>query len=143
MTTGNRAPKRPRAKSAKRKATPPRAGVESEDAVTSEGAADGAGLERLHKFLASTGAGSRRECETFISQGRVTVNGAPFTGNGLLKFGLVNVAGENLWTNDGTEIGNNAEPATAVTLDVTDGLYAVLLGNATLLNMTVIQPSVF
>ena len=33
-------------------------------------------LERLHKFLASTGAGSRRECETFIAQGRVTVNGA-------------------------------------------------------------------
>ncbi len=30
---------------------------------------------RLHKFLASTGAGSRRECETFIEQGRVAVNG--------------------------------------------------------------------
>ncbi len=36
--------------------------------------AEGAG-ERLHKFLASTGAGSRRECETFIAQGRVSVNG--------------------------------------------------------------------
>jgi pseudouridine synthase len=35
--------------------------------------------ERLHKFLASTGAGSRRECETFIAQGRVTVNGKPIT----------------------------------------------------------------
>ena len=32
------------------------------------------GRERLHKFLASTGAGSRRECETFIAQGRVSVN---------------------------------------------------------------------
>jgi pseudouridine synthase len=31
--------------------------------------------ERLHKFLASTGAGSRRECETFVEQGRVSVNG--------------------------------------------------------------------
>ena len=34
-----------------------------------------AATERLHKFLASTGAGSRRECETFIAQGRVSVNG--------------------------------------------------------------------
>jgi len=35
--------------------------------------------ERLHKFLASTGAGSRRECETFIEQARVTVNGKVVT----------------------------------------------------------------
>jgi pseudouridine synthase len=30
---------------------------------------------RLHKFLAHGGAGSRREAETFIEQGRVSVNG--------------------------------------------------------------------
>jgi 23S rRNA pseudouridine2605 synthase len=35
--------------------------------------------ERLHKFLASTGAGSRRECETFVEQGRVSVNGKVVT----------------------------------------------------------------
>lgn len=34
---------------------------------------------RLHKFLASTGAGSRRECETFIEQGRVSVDGKVVT----------------------------------------------------------------
>ncbi len=39
--------------------------------------------DRLHKFLASTGAGSRRECETFIQQGRVTVNGKVVTKMGL------------------------------------------------------------
>jgi 23S rRNA pseudouridine2605 synthase len=39
------------------------------------GPAASAPTERLHKYLASTGAGSRRECETFIEQGRVTVNG--------------------------------------------------------------------
>jgi 23S rRNA pseudouridine2605 synthase len=39
----------------------------------------GLGPERLHKFLASTGAGSRRECETFIEQGRVSVNGKVVT----------------------------------------------------------------
>jgi len=41
------------------------------------------GGERLHKFLASTGAGSRRECETFIAQGRVSVNGRTVTKMGV------------------------------------------------------------
>lgn len=41
--------------------------------------AGGLAPERLHKFLASTGAGSRRECETFIEQGRVSVNGKVVT----------------------------------------------------------------
>ena len=39
--------------------------------------------ERLHKFLASTGAGSRRECETFIQQRRVSVNGKLVTKMGM------------------------------------------------------------
>lgn len=36
---------------------------------------EGAAAERLHKFLASTGAGSRRDCEKLIEDGRVYVNG--------------------------------------------------------------------
>jgi pseudouridine synthase len=39
-----------------------------------EPAADGASV-RLHKFLAQCGIGSRRQCEEFIRQGRVSVNG--------------------------------------------------------------------
>ena len=31
-------------------------------------------LERLQKFLAQAGIGSRRGCENFIKEGRVTVN---------------------------------------------------------------------
>ena len=40
-------------------------------------------LDRLHKFLASTGAGSRRECEKFIEQERVSVNGKVVTKMGV------------------------------------------------------------
>ena len=32
-------------------------------------------LERLHKLMAAAGAGSRRQCEGFIAEGRVSVNG--------------------------------------------------------------------
>ncbi len=39
--------------------------------------------DRLHKFLASTGAGSRRECEKFIEQERVSVNGKVVTKMGV------------------------------------------------------------
>ena len=39
--------------------------------------------DRLHKYLAATGAGSRRECETFIEQGRVSVNGKVVTKMGV------------------------------------------------------------
>jgi len=35
--------------------------------------------ERLHKYLASCGAGSRRACEALILAGRVTVDGRPVT----------------------------------------------------------------
>jgi 23S rRNA pseudouridine2605 synthase len=36
-------------------------------------------LERLHKFLARAGIGSRRKCEEFIAQGRVWVDGRVVT----------------------------------------------------------------
>ena len=55
--------------------------------------------ERLHKFLASTGAGSRRECETFIKQGRVTVNGKQVT-----KMGVKVVPGKDKVTFDGETV---------------------------------------
>ncbi len=36
-------------------------------------------LVRLQKFLAEAGVGSRRQCEQFIEQGKVSVNGRPVT----------------------------------------------------------------
>ncbi len=54
---------------------------------------------RLHKFLASTGAGSRRECETFIEQGRVSVNGKV-----VAKQGVKVEPGKDLVTLDGERV---------------------------------------
>ncbi len=40
--------------------------------------------QRLHKFLASCGVGSRRKCEEYIRQGKVSVNGAVFRHMGVV-----------------------------------------------------------
>jgi microcystin-dependent protein len=65
-------------------------------------------------------------------QGLIAVNGVGFEGNGLFKFALVNAVG---FSTTGSEPGN------AVTLVVTKGLYAVLLGDASLTHMSAIPAS--
>jgi alpha-tubulin suppressor-like RCC1 family protein len=76
-------------------------------------------------------------------QGRVAVQGINFHGSGQFKFALVNsTATTSYWSNDGSSIAGS-QPATAVTLNVTKGLYAVLLGDATLPNMTTVPATVF
>jgi len=57
--------------------------------------------DRLHKYLASTGAGSRRECETFIQQGRVSVNGKVVT-----KMGVRVTPGEDVVRFDGERVAS-------------------------------------
>ncbi len=75
-------------------------------------------------------------------QGRITVGGTNYDATGLFKFALVNTAGTvNYWANDGTGSG---QPATGVSLAVSKGLYAVLLGDTTVSGMTTaIGASVF
>jgi hypothetical protein len=74
-------------------------------------------------------------------QGRVAVGGVNFNGAGQFKFALVDAEGiTTYWSNDGTA---GSEPAAAVTLTVTGGLYSVLLGDTTLPNMAAIPESVF
>ncbi len=77
-------------------------------------------------------------------QGRAIVNGSPFEGTGQFKFALVNGAGTvTYWSNNGSSTTGN-EPSAGVSLPVTKGLYAVLLGDTSLPNMTAsIPPSVF
>ncbi|WP_395736574.1 kelch repeat-containing protein [Prosthecobacter sp.] len=76
-------------------------------------------------------------------QGRVAVGSVNFNGSGQFKFALVNSGGgTTFWSNDGTSTAG-AQPAAAVTLAVTKGLYSVLLGDTTLANMTTVPASVF
>lgn len=76
-------------------------------------------------------------------QGRIAVNGASFEGTGLFKFALVNSSGSTTyWSNDGTSTAGS-QPAAAVSLAVVKGLYAVLLGDASLANMTILPASAF
>lgn len=74
-------------------------------------------------------------------QGRIVDNGTNFTGTGLFEFAFVNSGGStNYWSNDGTPVG---QPANAVSLTVTKGMYSILLGSTAVSNMTMaISPSV-
>lgn len=76
-------------------------------------------------------------------QGRVAVNGVSFDGTGQFKFALTDAsASTTYWSNDGTSTAGG-EPAAAVSLAVSRGLYAVLLGDTTLANMTAVPATVF
>lgn len=78
-------------------------------------------------------------------QGRVAV-GSPavnFNGAGQFKFALVNTNGATTyWSNDGTSTAGS-QPAAAVALTVTNGLYSILLGDTALTNMTAVPTSIF
>ena len=77
-------------------------------------------------------------------QGRVVVGTTNFNGTaGLFRFALVNAAGTTTyWSNDGTSTGGS-QPTKAVSLPVSNGLYALALGDTSLTNMTIIPASVF
>ncbi len=90
-------------------------------------------------------AGSlRAQVPNLLSQqGRVAVNGVAFAGTGQFKFALVNADGTvTYWSNDGSSSAGS-QPAAAVPLSVTNGLYSVLLGDAPLPGMTAVPTTVF
>ena len=75
--------------------------------------------------------------------GQVAVNGEAFDGNGLFKFALVNVDGNvTYWSNDGTSVAGS-QPDSNVSVQVSGGLYAVLLGNTAQQGMGAIDPALF
>lgn len=75
-------------------------------------------------------------------QGRVSSGGQAFSGSGQFKFALVGNAGSPVfWRNDG---GSGAgEPAVAVNVPVTNGLFAVVLGDTGLPGMAALPIGVF
>ncbi|MEQ1854098.1 MAG: galactose oxidase, partial [Chthoniobacteraceae bacterium] len=76
-------------------------------------------------------------------QGRVVMGATNFSGTGQFKFALVDGAGSTTyWSNDGTGVGGG-QPSAGVTLTLSSGVYSVLLGDATLPNMTAIPNTVF
>jgi len=77
-------------------------------------------------------------------QGKITVNGTNYTGVGLFKFALIDAAGDTTyWSNDGSSVAG-VEPAAAISLSVTRGVFSVNLGDLTVANMTqAIAPGVF
>lgn len=79
-------------------------------------------------------------------QGRVTSGTTNFHGTGQFKFALVgtNQAGGllTLWSHDGTGV-NGGEPSTSLGLEVNQGLFTVLLGDATLAGMRLLPATIF
>ncbi|HKQ39547.1 MAG TPA: hypothetical protein VJ063_15830 [Verrucomicrobiae bacterium] len=75
-------------------------------------------------------------------QGRVSSAGQPFSGTGQFKFALVGNGGSPVfWRNDG---GSGAgEPAVAVNVPVTNGLFTVVLGDGAIPGMAALPSGVF
>src|SRR5262245_11337669 len=74
-------------------------------------------------------------------QGRVMTNNVNFDGIGRFKFALVNAAGTvSFWSNDGTSV-SGSQPTAQVSLQVTKGLYSVLLGDTTIAGMPLAIPA--
>lgn len=83
----------------------------------------------------------------FTYQGRVFDNGTNFTGIGEFEFALVNTNEQTgsyttWWSNDGSSTGGS-EPASAVSVGVTNGIFTVALGDTTAPNMTALSTSIF
>lgn len=81
-------------------------------------------------------------------QGRLQDDGAPYEGNGIFRFALIDDATPDpmiLWSNDGTNIGETADnvPVDGVEIPVSGGLFNAALGNDELTNMTPVPVSVF
>jgi hypothetical protein len=69
-------------------------------------------------------------------QGEVRTGTTPYVGTGHFKFSVVNAAGDTTyWSNDGTGTGGD-EPSAAVALDVSNGVFSLLLGDTTLGGMS-------
>ena len=77
-------------------------------------------------------------------QGRIVIGGVSYNGTGQFQFALVDGSGTNtFWSNDGTSSGGG-EPSATISLALTNGLYAVVLGDTNISGMSQpIDPGTF
>jgi hypothetical protein len=96
------------------------------------------------------GGGSGATATAHISGGAVTSITVNNTGNGLYTSTPTviidppppNISYTTYWSNDGMSV-NGSEPSAAITVAVTNGLFTVVLGDATIPNMAAISASLF
>lgn len=77
-------------------------------------------------------------------QGFLQEEGEPVDGVAQFRFAFVDGGtGTNLWTQDGTRLGEAAAPDTAVSLSLSEGLYTVRLGDTSVSGMAALASTVF
>jgi N-acetylneuraminic acid mutarotase len=76
-------------------------------------------------------------------QGRILVGNGVFNGKGQFKFALVSGNGSEAYWMSSVDADHNGQPDSAVALDVSHGLYSVILGNTNLSNMAALPASAF
>ena len=94
-------------------------------------------------LLAVVPAGWAQTSGVINYQGRVTVGGSAFSGSAQLKFALVNSNGSQIYWQNSASVLNTGEPAAAVPVTVSGGLYSVVLGDTSVANMALLPASVF
>lgn len=77
-------------------------------------------------------------------QGRITASGANVAGpTGQFKFAIMNQNGNTtFWSHDESSV-NGSEPTSALTLEIRDGLFSVLLGDTAVAGMSPLRQTIF
>lgn len=109
----------------------------------------GSGYTAAPGVTISGGGGSGATATTTISGGEVISVNVIDPGSGYTSTPTVtidppppNIAYTTYWSNDGTSV-NGSEPASAVSVAVSNGLFTVILGDTTLPNMAPMNASIF
>jgi formylglycine-generating enzyme required for sulfatase activity len=99
---------------------------------------------KLFPFLILLTTGFLHAAPEILSySGKMSVSGQPYNGTAELKIALVNRSGTfSYWTNDGN-FTTPQEPAQAVSVNVSNGIYTVRLGDTSITNMQALPGSVF
>lgn len=95
--------------------------------------------------LTASTAGAAADNAMFNYQGRVLVQGAPYTGTGRMKAAILATTGTytvSLWSNDGTSVGGN-EPTNSFDVSVTAGVFDVMMGDTAVSGMAAIPAIMF